>query len=262
MVVGVAATVGWFGVDLWLDRINVAGGSTAAWLALLGFTAFAAIAALAHRVSRGHAGTAAARHVLAVLAAVLSVATLLVTTPWDERVSRPDEVRVEDALSMLKAGLVVMFIAAAIGFIAVELTAARAWRVAALAAVTTVTGLVASADTGTYGAFGLLGLPLAALAVTAARTGSGIRLLVVAVTGGLALLPSLLALYFAGSKVGAAMTALAGNPPVNGADTDLSIAFAGVVIGLLLASISYALTRPARLPADASRDTATVIAIG
>lgn len=43
-----------------------------------------------------------------------------------------------------------------------------------------------------------------------------------------------------------AMTALADNPPVNAADTDLSIASAGLFIGLLRASASYLITRPTR----------------
>jgi hypothetical protein len=96
---------------------------------------------------------------------------------------------------------------------------------------------------------GLVGLRLAAtLAVTAARNVSVRRLLTAAAAGGLALLPSFVGPYFAGSAVGAAMTSLVGNPPVDGADTDLSIAFAGVVVGLLLASVSHVVTRSAPPP--------------
>lgn len=92
-------------------------------------------------------------------------------------------------------------------------------------------------------------MPVAAtLVVAAAREVPLIRLLPVAVACCVALFPAIFILYFTGSAIGSAMTSLADNPPINAADTDLSIAFAGLALGLLLASISYALTLPAPKP--------------
>ncbi|MEU3453225.1 hypothetical protein ABZ671_06440 [Micromonospora sp. NPDC006766] len=65
----------------------------------------------------------------------------------------------------------------------------------------------------------------------------------------------MMALYFVGLPVGSAMTSLAGNPAVNGADSDLSLAFCGLCFGLLLASISHVLTRPPHEPGSLSRDS-------
>ena len=44
------------------------------------------------------------------------------------------------------------------------------------------------------------------------------------------------------------MTSLAGNPPINSADTDLSMSFAALTLGLLFAMISHLVTRPALEP--------------
>jgi hypothetical protein len=211
------------------------------------------------RVSRGRTGTVLARHLSAALAAVLAATTMLVTTPWDEPVTAPDQVRVEDALSILRAGLAVMFIATAIGLVAAQLTAVRTRWVAAIAALAAL-----AARTGEpLGLLGLIGVPVAAtLAVTAAtRDVSPTRLLIVGVSYALALPPAVIGLYFAGTAVGAQMTSLAGNPPVNGADTDLSIAFIGVALGLLLASISYVVTLSSRPPDSVSRHPDSALAL-
>ncbi len=70
------------------------------------------------------------------------------------------------------------------------------------------------------------------------------RIALVAPCAALALLAAFAPLYIGGIVVGAAMTRLAGNPAVNGADSDLSIALVGLAIGLLLATVSYVITRP------------------
>jgi hypothetical protein len=54
------------------------------------------------------------------------------------------------------------------------------------------------------------------------------------------------------------MTSLARNPPINGADTDISIAFAGVVIGLLLATVTYLIAVRAAKTDHVQRRAATV----
>jgi hypothetical protein len=257
IVAGGIATIAWLGVDMWLDRIDVAGSSIAIWLTAVGIAAFSAAAVAATRVPAGQAGTAMARHVVGALAAVLAATTMLVTTPWDEPVTSPDQVRIENALSMLKAGLVAMFIATAIGLVAVQLTTARIRRMAFFGALAALAAWPATATYGLLGTVGLVTLPVAAtLAVAAARDVPLTQLLKVAVACGVVLLPAAMILYFAGSVVGSAMTSLAGNPPVNGADTDLSMAFAGLVLGLLLASVSYMITLPTRQMGFLGRDAA------
>jgi predicted outer membrane lipoprotein len=93
---------------------------------------------------------------------------------------------------------------------------------------------------------GLLFLPAgAATAVAAARGVSPLRLLGVLVACAFALIPVYVVLYILGSTIGGAMTSLADNPPINSADTDLSMSFAALLLGLLFAAISHVLTRPA-----------------
>lgn len=263
IVTGAIATFGWLGADMWLDRINMAGNSAAAWLAVAGIATFVPTMVVATRLSRNEARTALARHLAAAVAAVLAATTMLVTTPWDEPVTNPDQVGVENALSMLKAALVVMFVATAIGLVADRLTAARARRVAAFVAVAALAAGLATTLYGPLGAIGLISLLVSAtLAVAAARDVPGIRLLPAAVACAVALPPAALILYVAGSVVGNAMTSLAGNPPINSADSDLSMAFAGLALGLLLASISYVGTRPARQPDSPAGDSGSAVAVG
>ncbi|WP_222870898.1 hypothetical protein, partial [Micromonospora sp. MP36] len=260
VLAGAIATVGWLAVDLWLDRMDVAGGATAAWLAVGGVALFSTAAVVAARVSKGQVGTALARQLSAGVAAVLAVATMVVTTPWDEPVTDPDQVRIENALSMLKAGLVVMFVAVVLGLVAVQLTFLRARRVVAFVVVAALAAWLATGNHGSLTAVGLIGMPVAAaLAVVAVREVSLIRLLPVAVACCVVLLPAAVILYLAGSAVGTAMTSLAGNPPVNSADTDLSIAVSGLLLGLLLASVSHVMTRPAHGSDSLERDSGPVL---
>ncbi|MET7970952.1 hypothetical protein [Micromonospora sp. NPDC005305] len=260
IVAGAIATIGWLGVDIWLDRIDVTGGSTATWLAVAGIAVVSTTAVVAAWVSAGQGGPPFARHLSAAVTAVLAAATMVVTTPWDEPVTNPDQVQVENALSMLKAGLVAMFVATAIGLIAVQLTAVRTRRVATFVVVAALAAWLATASHGPLAPVGLIGMPVAAtLAVAAAREVPLIRLLPVTVACCVALLPAMIILYITGSAVGSAMTSLADNPPINAADTDLSIAFSGLVLGLLLASISHVTTLPASKPDSPSRDSGPVV---
>ncbi|MGR6321172.1 hypothetical protein Q2K19_19900 [Micromonospora soli] len=259
VVAGAMAMIGWLGADIWLDRIDVAGGATATWLAVGGIAMFSTTAVVAARVSAGQGGPPLARHLSAAVAVVLAAATMVVTTPWDEPVTNPAQVQVENALSMLKAGLVAMFVATAIGLIAVQLTAVRIRRVGAFVMVAALAAWLAAGN-GPLLAVGLIGMPVAAtLAVAAARDVPLIRLLPVGIACGVVLLPAMIILYIAGSAVGRAMTSLADNPPINAADTDLSIAFTGLVLGLLLAWISHVLTLPAGKPGSLSSDSGPVV---
>jgi hypothetical protein len=63
-----------------------------------------------------------------------------------------------------------------------------------------------------------------------------------------ALFPFTLAMVIFGSVVGTFMTWLAGNPPINSADTDLSLSFAALVLGVAVGLMAYAFVRPAAPP--------------
>lgn len=239
LLAGAAGTVGWIGVDLMLDRFDVHGGSTAVWLAVGGAAAFAAMVFAARKISTGKPASEFAGHLLATVAAVIAAVTMLITTPWDEPVTQPDQVQVENALSLLKVGLMVMF-----AVVAVALLPLGRWRwMAPFAGLAALAAWPATATYGILGALGLLLLPAAAaVAVAAARDVSVLRLLGALAACAVALIPVYLLLYVAGSSAGGAMTALSGNPPINSADTDLSLSFSALLLGLLFGLISHTLT--------------------
>ncbi|MFG2045066.1 hypothetical protein [Dactylosporangium sp. NPDC048998] len=244
VITGAVGTVVWLIADVWLDRIDVSGHAAAAWLGVGGVLGFFATAVVGARLSTGRpAGPAAAKHLAAGTAAVLAVTSTLITTPWDEPVTRPDFVRVEDALLVIKSGLVVMFAVIAVSLVARRLTATRAGLVGVFVVVAALAAWPSSGS-ASYGS--LLVAPVAvSLALAAARDVPLARLVAVAGACFMTLLLSLLILYFGGTAAGRALTFLAHNPPVNGADTDLSIALAGLALGLLLALAGYGATRSA-----------------
>jgi hypothetical protein len=168
----------------------------------------------------------------------------MVTTPWDEPVTNPDQVRVEDALLILKAGLVVMFVVTAIALVIPQLTPARLKRMAFFLALAALAAWSVTAAQE-FIIIALIAVPVAAtLAIAATRDVPPARLLNAAVACGLAVPLSTVFLYYVGSTVGSAMTSTEGYPAVNGADTDLSLSFSGLIIGLVLAAVSYVTTRP------------------
>ncbi len=247
-------TAGWLAADLWLDRLDVSGRPTALWLAVAAVAGLAVTTLVATRLAAGRAVRPGAAYLLAGVALMLAAATTVVSAPWDEPVTRPDQVRVEDVLTGLKLALVVMLVAAAVALLAPLLTASRARLFAGFLALAALAVWPATTAYGPLGALGLVGMPVAAsLAVATARTDSPGRLLAVAVVCGLLLIPSGVILLVAGTAVSAAMTSIAHNPPVNSADTDLSLALAGLLIGLLLTGTSYPLTQRRRAAAGAPR---------
>ncbi|GAB3867984.1 hypothetical protein ACFPIJ_23650 [Dactylosporangium cerinum] len=235
-------TAAWIGVDLVLDRFDVSGGTTAVQLVIGGVAGFAVIAVAARFVSTGEPGSGFTGHLLATVAAVCAATTVLITTPWEEPVTNAEQVQVENALSLLKVGLVLMFAAVALALLPLG-------RVLWMAPFVALAALAAWPATATYGLLGMLGLLFlpagAATAVAAARGVSPLRLLGVLVACAVALIPGYVLLYILGSTIGGAMTSVADNPPINSADTDLSLSFAALMLGLLFAAISHLLTRPA-----------------
>jgi hypothetical protein len=255
--VGGLAVAGWLGVDVLLDRFDVHGVATAVWLSAAGVTVFAVLTLAVRRLA-GRDLSGLAQHLIVTVAAVLPVVTTFVTTPWDEPVTGPAKVRIELAVSVLKTGLIVAFAAVALALVAGRLTRATAWRTAALAAVTAALGVPAAITYGPVAALTLFGMPVAAmLTVAATRPVGPARLLGAAAAGLVALLPALLVLYLLGTWIGAGLTALAGNPAVNGADSDLSLAGVGILLGLLLGAVGHVITSaPSAVAADPPREPA------
>jgi hypothetical protein len=242
IVTGGIATIIWASVDIWLVRINSSGRTTAIWLTVGSMAAYAVVAAIAARISIDRAGTTLTRYITATVTVVLAAMTMLVTPPWDEPVT-DDQVRIEDALSILKAGLVVMFVVTAIALVMAELTPARIKRMALFLGLAVLSALPITTAHG-FIIVALIAVPVAAtLAIAATRDVPPGRLRTVAVACGLAIPPSAVVIYIAGSAVGSAMTAAEGNPVVNSADTDMSLSFGGLLIGLVLATLSYVTTR-------------------
>ncbi len=246
LLVAGGSAIAWLAADLWLDRVDAAGWLTALWLAVAAAAWFGATALAAVRLGAGEKRGELAGYLVAATAAVLAAFTTVVTTPWDEPVTQPDRVRVEDALTVLKWTLVVSFALAAIALIAHRLTARRAGVLAAFGALAAVVAVPAAYGYGPLSALGLFAMPvLAALAVAASRDAPTRRLIGTAFPGFVAVLTVLLPLRFISTGIGAALTSLAHNPPVNSADSDAPLALVGLVIGVMLALVTYAATRPA-----------------
>ncbi|MGI5240284.1 hypothetical protein [Dactylosporangium sp. CA-139066] len=242
ILVAAAGTAVWIAADLVLDRVDVHGSGTAAVLAGAGAAAFAVTALVARRLSTGEPGGERTVHLTATMTAVLGALTLLVTTPWEEPVTDPAKVRVENALTLLEVALAVACAAVAAGLIR-----PAGWRrVAVFGAVAALAAWSVTAVESLDGLAGLVVLPVtAAAAVAAARDTPLWRLLVAAAGGAVLMLPAFLIVYLIGSALGAAMTSAASSPPVNSADTDLALPFAAVVCGLILAGITGWVTGPA-----------------
>ena len=111
-------TAAWIGVDLALDRFDVSGGTTAVWLVVGGAAGFAVIAVVARFVSRpANPGPSSRGICWPPSRRCAATVTVLITTPWQEPVTNPDQVQVENALSLLKVGLVLMFAAVALALL-------------------------------------------------------------------------------------------------------------------------------------------------
>ena len=247
ILVAAAGTAGWLAADLMLDRFDVSGSGTAVCLgaAALGYVAL--LARLARRLAPAEPGGERARHFVASILAVVGALALLLTTPYEEPVTDPALVRIENAV----AGLSITLAVACAAVVAALIRPARWSPVATFAAVAALAGAALAAVTasGLYawaGALGLLTLPAAgAVAVAAARDTTWGRLLLALFAGVVLTVPAYLFVAFTGIDMGTAMTAVAADPPVNGADEDLSTAFAAALSGLLLAGLTRWLTGPA-----------------
>ncbi|GAA1359981.1 hypothetical protein [Catellatospora chokoriensis] len=237
----VVAAGGWLTADVLLDRFDVHGTGTAIVLASAATAYVATAAFLASRLSRADTGGPAVRHVVAGTLALLAVTSLLVVTPWVEQTT-PAQIRAEAELTALKIVVSVLF---------AVLAATTVGRPAARAGATLGFGLVAVAA-GVFVAVGeyrfvysyalLIAVVAALVAVAAPRVRSVAGLVGMTVLGAVCAVASFAVLIIGGMVVGSVLTSLAGNPPVNGADTDISAPLLVTVLGVAMSLLTLAVT--------------------
>jgi hypothetical protein len=256
VLVGASVALGWLGADLWLDRIDVSGWGSAVWLGLAGTVAFALTCLAARRMPDGRPAGPASGRVAGGVAAVLAVAVLAVTSPWDEPIVQPDQVAIENELTLMKAVLAGLFALASLA-----LNDTRRTRVRVAGAVTLLIVLAVGLpinDAASTTVVLLVGMAIAA----AANAGfAGVRpalLVVVALVAVVLEVPAVIVGFIVGTTAGGAMTALAGNPVVNGADTDLSLTVVGLVVAATLSTTAYAITGAASSRAQQTAQTPPV----
>ncbi|GIF96400.1 hypothetical protein Cci01nite_14940 [Catellatospora citrea] len=249
IAVGAVATGGWFAADVLLDRFDVRGTVTAVVLATAAAAYFTATAVIAGRLSRGDTGDPAVRHVVAGTLALLAVTALLVVTPWVEQITLR-QLQVEAEMTVLKVVVCVLF---------AVLAAATTGRPAARAGATLGFGLVAVVA-GVFVAVGeyqfiyspalLIAVAAAMVAVAAPRVRSIAGLVGMTVISAVCTVASFAVLAIGGMLVGSLLTSLAGNPPINSADTDISAPLVMTALGVAMSLLTLAVTAlPAALRA-------------
>lgn len=242
----------WLAADLVLDRIDISGRPAAGWLAVAACAAVATTAV----VSRGGTPLRWGPHLAAGTAALLAGAAAAVTTPWQEPITQADQVAIDNAVTVIDIILAAGFLAVAVAMLAPAMTTPRSrWLVPLGAAVTLATTVLIVADGESYGFAIVAVAALATMMVAAAEDVPLSRLLVAGGVSALAVISiGVVAILFVGIPLGRAMTALAGNPAVHAADTDLSLALSVALLGLALAAVSRAVIRwpaPAPNPSEA-----------
>ncbi|MBX6752449.1 MAG: hypothetical protein IRY85_22775 [Micromonosporaceae bacterium] len=237
----------WLAADLGLDRIDIDGRPAVVGLAAAG----CAGVALAAVISRGGAPSRSGRHLAAGTAAVLAVAPMTITTPWEKPTTGAFEVPIDNALTTMKVATAVAFMAVTVAMLAPALNTVRSrWLVPVGAAVTLVAAMPTIMDETLINLAAWAVVFLAATIAPVAADVSVARLLAI---GGINIVLPVLAiepLFLVALNLGSAMTGLAGNPPVHAADSDTAYTLAMALLGLALAATSLAVVRgPNRRPA-------------
>ena len=232
------------GVDLAVDRHDLAGRPAAAWLS----AAVCAPLFLGWLLARR--GSAPGRVPL-ILAASVAAAT----APLAAGIESADT---ESALApaALVTGVLLVVMAVGCAVAAAPRRSPRRLAVAgavAVAASGAVALLVFDAGPETLSYVGAGGLLLGGVAVLVCPWKPGMAIAAIGMLVGYPVLSIALLLFFAiGWPVGPEFTRIAGNPPVNAADTDLIILPVGVLSGLILGALLVVISRVGQ-PADAPR---------
>jgi hypothetical protein len=239
LAAGAVGAIAWLSADLWLDRIDIDGRTAAIWLAAVGIATFAATAGVASWLTQGRPDSTRVRYVAAGTVTVLAALTLLISTPWDEPVIEPDQVRIENALSVMQVGLVVLFLVATVALVVDGLTRAHAWWFAGFLAIAAAIAGVTLATNGQSNSFSSMAMIVVGLLAVAAARDVPRTVLPAVAAAGLVMLPVVIVVVLIGGMIaGGTMTSIAGNPAVNGADTDLTFGLPGLVVGVLTALVT------------------------
>jgi hypothetical protein len=239
LAAGAVGAFAWLCADLWLDRIDIDGRTAAIWLTAAGIAVFAATAAVASWLTRGRLDSSRVRYVAAGTLSVLAALTLLISTPWDEPVMEPDQVSIENALSLMQVGLVVLFLTALVGLVVDGLTRAHAWWFAGFLAIAAAIAGVTLSTNGQSNSFSSMAMIVVGLLAVAAARDVPRTVLPAVAAAGLVMLPVvIIVVLIGGILTGGFMTSIAGNPAVNGADTDLTFGVPGLVVGVLVAFVT------------------------
>jgi hypothetical protein len=216
-----AGAVAWLGVDLLVDRANLHAGALwpTALIAVVGVTVVAVTLAVIR--PSGDGGRRALTTAM-VLCAATAPATAIIQSPTDgEPALVPSRLTV--AALLCAASLLCAFAAAP----------ALSWvRVGAGTALGAGVWAVLAAGHGSLTVSWLAGSCLIAGTWLAGRDWRGLTTAAVGVLGTVIAYPLLVMLVaFVSWQAGKPFTALAGNPPVNGADTDLILTLVGILTG-------------------------------
>ncbi len=254
-VVSGALGLVWLGADVGLDWIDIDGRPAALSLMAAGSIAFTAAALIA----RGGPPSQKVRHATAGAAALLAVIPMMITNPWPEPLIDPDQIGINNAITAMDMVLAVGLLGAAVTIAAPAITTVRSrWLVLAGFAITlagVLYGIAQRADPRSTFLFLLL-WALALVTVAAANDAPTWCLLVVGGAAVLAVPCMAVGGLIVGTAGGQMFTSLAGNPPVNGADTDIALALPAAAFGLALGLISWALTSPSEARPQAVEEDA------
>jgi hypothetical protein len=247
LAVGVVGAAAWLGADLWLDRIDIDGRTAAFGLTAAGIAAFAATAVVASVLTRGRPDTSWGRYVAAGTLSVLATLTLFISTPWGEPVTESDRVAIENMVTLFQIGLVTLFVVAMVALLADDLAGVRVWWFGGFLAVMAVIAALTIDSNGQNSNIGPLAMLVVGLLAVAAARDVPRRVLTSVAAAGVVMLPVVIVVVLiGGTVVGGIMTSIAGNPEVNGADTDLTFGLPGLVVGVLAAVVTHIVTSSAQ----------------
>lgn len=234
----VLAMTGWLAADVWLDRADVAGRSAAVWLAVVA-CALVLLGALAGQARPGRPSRGVLIVTASVTAALVPVAGLTESPTDTEPGLTPAALAVGCLLALITAGCA---ISAAPTRDVARIVAASTLAVGAVGGLVLQRSLPPGPrflPSMVLGAALLAGVLLTARARPLGRQGPfGYAALGVGTLVGypVALMASLVLTAFV-VPVAAPLTALAGNPPVNDADTDALYTLAGLLAGLAFGAL-------------------------
>lgn len=242
----------WLAADVWLDRLGVSGWAAAAALAVVagGLLSTAMYAGTRAPIKVG-------RHALLVAASVAAASAALAGA-----LESPTDTEPSLTPSALVAGVSLAMVAAACALAAAPAVGAIRFRVALATAAVGVAGVVVLRAMPPQSDRLLVAVLVSAallsgVAVTAWPRPAGRGLLAYAVLAAgtllgypLLLMSTVLVTGFV-VPVAAALTALAGSPAINSADTDLLLTLLGVLPGLVFGAVFTMRAAPAPAPAPA-----------